>query len=59
MTTRASGDDVFGELPSTDAGKPWCPFPRPFPPDDYTRPRDLVGAWPGDETVEELLSQLD
>ena len=59
MTTRVSGDDVFGELPSSDAGKPWGALPGPFPSDDYARPRDLVGAWPGDEPVEELLALLD
>ena len=59
MITRVSGDDVFGELPSTDAGKPWGSFLPPFPSDDHARLRDLVGAWPDDEPVEELLALLD
>ena len=59
MTARVSGDDVFDELPSADAGKPWGALPGPSRSDDSARPRDLVGAWPGDEPVEELLALLD
>ena len=59
ITTQDAGDQVFATLPDAPSGQPPPLFPRTSASNEYARPRDLVGAWPGDETVEELLSQLD
>ena len=59
ITAQDAGDRVFAGLPDAESGQPRTLFPRASSADDYAKPRDLVGAWPGDETVEELLAQLD
>lgn len=59
ITAQDAGDRVFAGLPDTEPGQSRTLFPRPSSSDAYAKPHDLVGAWPGDETVEELLAELD
>ena len=59
ITAHEAGDQVFAELPDTEPVQSGTLFPRPTSSEEHARPRDLVGAWPGDETVEELLAELD
>ena len=61
ITAQDAGDEVFADLPDPGAapGHSRTLFPRSVSSAAYARPRDLVGAWPGDETVEELLAELD
>ena len=59
ITAHDAGDEVFAELPDAEPVPSRTLFPRPSSSEEYARPRDLAGAWPGNETVEELLVQLD
>ena len=59
ITAHEAGDQVFAELPDAEPVQSRTLFPRSTSSEGYARPCDLAGAWPGDETVEELLAQLD
>lgn len=59
ITAQDAGDEVFAELPDTERVQSGKLFPRPQSSEEFASPRDLAGAWPGDETVEELLAELD
>ncbi len=53
------GDEVFDEIPSVES---WDTHGQvPFHPEQTASldPMELVGLWPGDEPLEELLAQLD
>ena len=56
ITAQDAGDEVFATLP--DRAQSRSLFASSSS-DEYAKPCDLVGAWPGDETVEELLALLD
>ena len=59
ITAHHAGDRVFTELPEAEPGRSRTLFARPSSSRDFATPRDLVGAWPGDEPIEELLAELD
>ena len=59
ITAQDAGDPVFAEAPDAEPAQSRKLFPRSASSEEYARPRDLAGAWPGDETVEELLAELD
>ena len=49
ISPRQDGDDVFEAMPATASRTPAESFD----------PIDLAGTWPGDESIEDLLAQLD
>lgn len=49
ISARQDGDDVFESMPATTSRTPAGSFD----------PIDLAGTWPGDESIEDLLAQLD
>ena len=59
ITVHGTDDQVLAAQPDTESTQSRTLFPRHSGSDNYAKPRDLVGAWPGDETIEELLAQLD
>lgn len=59
ITAQDAGDEVFATLPDAQPAQSRSLFARSSSSDEYAKPCDLVGAWPGDETVEELLALLD
>ena len=56
---RLKGDRVFEAMPYTEPQRPADLFPVRRELVGTFDPIDLVGAWPGDEPLEELLTQLD
>ena len=56
---RLKGDLVFEAMPYTEPQRPADLFPVRRELVGTFDPIDLVGAWPGDEPIEELLTQLD
>ncbi|MDE2928808.1 MAG: hypothetical protein OXT71_20685 [Acidobacteriota bacterium] len=60
MSGRAEGDRVFEESPSGKGGESLGPVTAQRKRNvRSTDPMILAGAWPGDEPIDELLSQLD
>ena len=49
ISARQDGDDMFEAMPATASRTPAGSFD----------PIDLAGTWPGDESIEDLLAQLD
>lgn len=55
ISSRVEGDDVFAEMPVGNRDTQRVSVESAKTAD----PKDLAGAWPGDEPVEELLAELD
>ena len=56
---RIDGDRIFEELPVSEVVAPHDVTTIQHRKEHVAKPMDLVGTWPGDEPVEELLAQLD
>ena len=56
---RLDGDEIFEELPVSEIVGPHDVTTIQHRKEHVAKPMDLVGTWPGDEPVEELLAQLD
>ena len=60
MSGRAEGDRVFEVIPSAEGEKALHSVPAPRKRRvRITDPILLAGSWPGDESIDELLAQLD
>ena len=59
ISGRAEGDSIFEEAPSVTGQESHDLFPRRDRIIHAFDPIEFVGAWPGDEPLEELLAQLD
>ena len=57
--TRLDGDEIFEELPVAEIVGPHEVATIQHRKKHVAKPMDLVGTWPGDEPLEELLAQLD
>ena len=53
------GDGVFEDMPSVEIRQSADLFPARYAQAGAFDPIDLAGSWPGDESIEELLAQLD
>ena len=59
ISDRRDGDSVFEDMPSVDIRQPTDLFPARHAQAGAFDPIDIAGSWPGDESIEELLAQLD
>ena len=59
MSVCAEGDDVFKEMPSVEKTEKQSLVVAQVERVRSADPLELVGAWPGDEPIDELLAQLD
>ena len=59
MSVCAEGDDVFKEMPSVEKAEKQSLVVAQVERVRSADPLELVGAWPGDEPIDELLAQLD
>ena len=59
ISSHQRGDIVFGEMPTVDVSDSHGLFPAPRKEVNAFDPIELAGTWPGDETIEDLLEQLD
>ena len=59
MSVCAEGDDVFKEMPSVEKTEKQSLVVAQVERVRFADPLELVGAWPGDEPIDELLAQLD
>ncbi len=59
ISARRDGDSVFEDMPSVEIRQPTDLFPAQYAQAGAFDPIDLAGSWPGDESIEELLAQLD
>ncbi len=57
--SRLEGDSVFEGMPSAETQKSQELFPAKHQRFAAFDPIDLAGSWPGDEPIDELLTQLD
>ncbi len=58
LTPKQTGDDIFDQLPSVSTTQATL-FPEIQNRTKITDPMVLWGAWPGDESIEDLMAQLD
>ena len=56
---RLDGDEIFEELPVSNRAGPHEITTIQHRKECVAKPIDLVGTWPGDEPLEELIAQLD
>ena len=59
FAARIDGDEIFEELPVAEIVGPHEVVMIEHKKEHGSKPMDLVGTWPGDEPIEELLAQLD
>ena len=59
LSGRVEGDKVFGEMPMAEKVKTSGLLVAQGKPVHPVDPAELCGAWPGDEPIEDLLSDLD
>ena len=59
ISSRLEGDSVFEGMPSVKIQKAHDLFPVQRKQFGAFDPIELAGAWPGDEPIEELLTEID
>lgn len=59
ISSRLAGDGIFEEMPWVAVQESPIPFPDLREQAENFDPIELAGAWPGEESVQDLLAQLD